>query len=70
MEYAPGGNLYDYIRAQGEPLPEEKVWQLFIQVRAVRWFNAGTSCVLQGPAHALKYARPPSKQRMQLADSV
>jgi hypothetical protein len=32
MEYASGGNLYDYVRQQEKELPEERVWQLFIQV--------------------------------------
>jgi hypothetical protein len=37
MEYASGGNLYDYIRRQSDNLPEEQVWQLFIEVGA--WGN-------------------------------
>lgn len=32
MEYAVKGNLYDYIQQQAGDLPEERVWQLFIQV--------------------------------------
>jgi len=32
MEYAAGGNLYDYIREQSVQLSEERIWQLFIQV--------------------------------------
>jgi serine/threonine protein kinase len=32
MEYAQGGNLYDHIQRQTAELPEERVWQLFIQV--------------------------------------
>lgn len=36
MEYASGGNLYEYIHKQTEQLPEERVWQLFIQVTLCR----------------------------------
>ncbi|XP_037798859.1 serine/threonine-protein kinase Nek8-like [Penaeus monodon] len=34
MEYAPGGNLYDYLRSRGEGnlLPEEDVLNLFCQL--------------------------------------
>lgn len=35
MEYAPGGNLYDYIRMQDHQLLEEQIWRLFIQVRVL-----------------------------------
>jgi NIMA (never in mitosis gene a)-related kinase len=40
MEYAPGGNLHDFIKRQPSSLPEAQVWRLFLQVR----FGGGCPC--------------------------
>lgn len=39
MEYAPGGNLYDYLRSRGEGnLLQEEVWGVYCRILCM-WFS-------------------------------
>jgi serine/threonine protein kinase len=41
MEFAAGGNLYEYVRAHPGPLPEDLVWRLAAQVGGAVGFGSG-----------------------------